>query len=77
MTASDKLSNPPEIALATEETSEAFLIDNTPPVLTVDTQQVEKNHARIAVEAVDGTSVISSASYSIDGKEEVACVRTP
>jgi hypothetical protein len=70
--ASDEPSNPPEIARTTEETSEAFLIDNTPPVLTVKSQQIDKNRARIGVEAVDGASVIESASYSLDGKDEVA-----
>ncbi len=72
VTASDTASNTPETTRTTEETSEAFLIDNTPPVLTVKKQQVEKNHARIIVEAVDNASVISSAAYSLDGKDEVA-----
>jgi WD40 repeat protein len=72
VTASDAASNTPETARITEETSEAFLIDNTPPVLTVKNQQVEKDHARIVVEAVDSASVISSAAYSLDGKDEVA-----
>jgi WD40 repeat protein len=72
VTASDAASNTPETARITEETSEAFLIDNTPPVLTVKNQQVEKDHARIVVAAVDSASVISSAAYSLDGKDEVA-----
>jgi outer membrane protein assembly factor BamB len=72
VTASDRLSNTPETAQTTEETSEAFLIDNTPPVLTVKSQRIGKNQADIVVEAVDGVSVISSASYSLDGKDEVA-----
>ena len=71
VTASDKLSNTPETARTAEETSEAFLIDNQPPTLTVKKQQVEKDHARIVVEAVDSASVISSAGYSLDGKDEV------
>ena len=72
VTASDEPSNPPEIARTTEEISEAFLVDNTPPALTVKKQQVEKDRAHIVVEATDNTSVISSASYSLDGKDEVA-----
>jgi hypothetical protein len=72
VTASDAASNTPETARTAEETSEAFLIDNTPPALTVKTQQVEKDHARIVIEAVDNASVISSAAYSLDGKDEVA-----
>jgi hypothetical protein len=72
VTASDDLSNPPELARTTEKISEAFLIDNTPPVLTIKKQQVEKNRARFVVEAVDGVSVISSAVYSLDGKDDVS-----
>ena len=72
VTASDAPSNTPETARTAEETSEAFLIDNTPPVLTVKKQDVGKDHARIVVEAVDSASVISSAAYSLDGKDEVA-----
>lgn len=72
VTASDLPSNTPETARTTEAVSEAFLIDNTPPVLTVKKQSVEKDHARIVVEAANGASVISSAAYSLDGKDEVA-----
>jgi hypothetical protein len=72
VTASDLPSNTPETARTTEALSEAFLIDNTPPVLTLSKQTVEKDHARIVVDAVDGASVISSAGYSLDGKDEVA-----
>jgi hypothetical protein len=72
VTASDAPSNTPDTAQTAEATSEAFLIDNTPPVLTVKKQEVAKDHARIVVEAVDGASVITSATYSIDGKDEVA-----
>jgi outer membrane protein assembly factor BamB len=72
VTASDAVSNTAETARTTEETSEAFLIDNTPPVLTIKKQEVEKDRARIIVEAVDNASVISSAAYSLDGKDEVA-----
>ncbi|MGA2788228.1 MAG: hypothetical protein ABSF60_11940 [Verrucomicrobiota bacterium] len=71
VTASDAPANTPETARTAEETSEAFLIDNTPPVLTVQKQSVEKDHARIVVNAVDGASVIKSAAYSLDGRDEV------
>lgn len=72
ITASDEPSNTPETARTAEQISEAFLIDNTPPALTVKKQEVAKDHARIVVEAVDNTSVISSAGYSLDGQDEVA-----
>lgn len=70
--ASDLPANTPETARTTEAISDAFLIDNTPPVLTVKKLTLEKDHARILVDAVDGASVISSAKYSLDGKDEVA-----
>ncbi len=72
VTASDLPSNTPETAMTAETLSEPFLIDNTPPVLTVQKQTVERDHARIVVDAVDSASVISSAGYSLDGKDEVA-----
>jgi len=72
VTASDAVSNTPETARTTEAVSEAFLIDNTPPVLTVKEQSMEKDRARITVEAVDSASVIDAAAYSLDGKDEVA-----
>jgi hypothetical protein len=72
VTVSDERSNAPGTARTAEETSEAFLIDNTPPVLTVKKQEVGKDHARIVVEAVDNASIVSSAGYSLDGKDEVA-----
>ena len=72
VTASDLPSNTPDTAQTTEAISEAFLIDNTPPTLTVKKQEVARDHARIVVEAMDSASVISSASYSLDGKEDVA-----
>ncbi len=72
VTASDAASNTPETARIGEKTSEDFRIDNTPPVLTVKRQSVEKDHADIVVSAVDSASVIKSAAYSLDGKDEVA-----
>jgi len=72
VTASDEPSNTPETKRTAEEISEAFLIDNTPPALAVKKQEIEKDHAHILVEAVDKSSVISSAGYSLDGKDEVA-----
>ena len=41
-------------------------------MLTVQKQEIRKDHARIIVEAVDNASVISSAGYSLDGKDEIA-----
>jgi hypothetical protein len=72
VTASDAPSNTPDTAKTAEAMSEAFLVNNTPPVLAVKAQEVLNGRARIVVEASDGASVISSAAYSLDGKEEVA-----
>jgi sugar lactone lactonase YvrE len=71
VTASDAPSNTPATAQKAEATSEAFLVNNTPPVLTVKRQEVLGDHARFVVDALDGASVISSAAYSLDGKDEV------
>jgi len=72
VTASDLPANTPDTAQTTEAVSEAFLVDNTPPVLTVRKQEVANDHARFVVEAADAASVISSAAYALDGKAEVA-----
>jgi sugar lactone lactonase YvrE len=72
VSASDLPANTPGTALTTEAVSEAFLVDNTPPSLTVRQQDVLGDRARIVVEAADGASIISSAAYSLDGKDEVA-----
>jgi sugar lactone lactonase YvrE len=72
VTASDLPSNTPETARTAEAVSEPFLINNTPPVLTAQSQSVEHGHARIVVNAADTASVIDSASWSLDGQDEVA-----
>ncbi|MDE3068604.1 MAG: hypothetical protein KGJ60_13800 [Verrucomicrobiota bacterium] len=72
VTASDLPSNTPATARTTSAVSEAFLVDNVPPALTVKTQTVEKGRARIVVKAADVASVISSGAYSLDGRDEVA-----
>lgn len=72
VTASDLPSNTPETAQTSQAISEPFLIDNLPPVLSVGSQTVRHGHARIVVNAADPASVIVSAAYSLDGKDEVA-----
>jgi len=72
VTASDLPSNTPETARSAEAISEPFLIDNSPPVLDVQSQTVKRGHAHIVVNAADPASVIVSATYSLDGKDEVA-----
>ena len=72
VTASDLPSNTPETARTAEAMSEPFLIANASPVLTVQSQSTKRDSADIIVNAVDPASVIKSAGYSLDGKEEVA-----
>ena len=72
VTASDLPSNTPETARTAEAVSEPFVIDNAPPVLTAQSQAVKEDTADMVVNAVDAASVITSASYSLDGKEAVA-----
>lgn len=71
VTASDLPSNTPETARTAMALSEPFMIDNAPPVLAVQSQSIRHGHARIVVSAVDSASVIASASYSLDGRDDV------
>ncbi len=70
--ASDLPSNTPETARTAKAVSEPFLINNAPPTLAVQSQSINDNTADIVVHAVDSASVITSAGYSLDGKEEMA-----
>jgi streptogramin lyase len=72
VTASDLPSNTPETARRAEAISEPFLIDNSPPALAVQSQNVRRGRARIVVNATDPASIIVSATYSLDGKDEIA-----
>jgi len=75
--ASDAPSNPPNMALKTERESERFEIDNTPPVI----QKLEASATGMNADrskgvsydftftAVDATSSIEKAQYSVDGGE--------
>jgi hypothetical protein len=71
VTASDLPSNTPETARTAEAVSEPFLIDNASPALAVKSQSVRDDSADIVVNATDAGSIITSASYSLDGKEDV------
>lgn len=72
VTASDLPSNTPETARRAQAISEPFLIDNSPPALAVHDQTVRRGHARIVVNATDPASIIVSAAYSLDGKDDLA-----
>src|SRR5579863_1952606 len=63
ITASDSPSNTPENALTTQEESDPFTIDNTPPQIT---KLAAKGNV-IQWHVADALSVIRKAEYSLDG----------
>jgi len=65
ITASDSPSNTPENALATQEESDPFTIDNTPPQIT---KLAAKGNV-IQWHAADALSIIRKGEYSLDGGE--------
>ena len=67
VTASDRPSNPPSSALASELASEAFVIDHLAPVVTI---TVADQTAKVAIK--DDLTRIAKAAYSLDGGEWVA-----
>jgi hypothetical protein len=64
--AGDQLSNPADLALRGEMESRPFIIDNTPPVVTMKPDTIENRRARVAIDAVDQTSTLSQAEVAID-----------
>ena len=64
--ASDEPSNPADLALKGDMESKPFFIDNTPPVVTLKLENIEKGRVRIAIEAVDQTSTLNQAEVAID-----------
>jgi hypothetical protein len=63
ITASDSPSNTPENALTTQEESDPFTVDNTPPRIT----QLAAKGAVVQWHAADALSVLRKAEYSLDG----------
>src|SRR5215510_3479563 len=64
--ASDTPSNPPDLALKGEMESRPFIIDNTPPVVTMKLDGIDRRRARVAIDAADQTSTLSQAEVAID-----------
>ncbi len=62
----DQPSNPGDLALTGEAESRTFSIDNTPPTVTMKLDSVDKDRARIAIDAVDSTSTLNQAEVSVD-----------
>ena len=66
VTASDRESNPAGLAKEMELVSSPVLIDNTPPVIRVQSSTRSGNTADIAFEAQDTASALRRAEYSLD-----------
>jgi hypothetical protein len=64
--ATDQTSNPADLALRGDMESRPFSIDNTPAVVELKLERIEKNRARIAIEAADQTSILNHAEVAID-----------
>jgi hypothetical protein len=64
--ASDEPSNPADLALKGDMESRPFVIDNTPPVVTIKLENIEKQRVRVAIEAVDQTSTLNQAEVAVD-----------
>ena len=69
VTASDAPGNTPQTALTSSLESDSFVIDNTPPVLTLDSV-AQKGAARVLkITAKDELSWVVKAEYSVNGGE--------
>lgn len=64
--ASDAEANPPGAARTAEQLSAPFLIDNTPPLVRVLSQERKGASATVRFEAADAASVLRRAEYSLD-----------
>jgi hypothetical protein len=64
--ASDAPSHNPGEALTSDRTSDRFVIDSAPPVITALTAHLEADKIHVNATATDASSPISHAEYSID-----------
>jgi hypothetical protein len=64
--ASDREVNPPSTARDADLTSAPVMIDNTPPVVTIDQVQRSGATAEVAFEARDAASPLRRCEYSLD-----------
>ncbi|MDX2109757.1 MAG: hypothetical protein SFY80_05890 [Verrucomicrobiota bacterium] len=67
VTVSDSPSNRPDSERSTEKVSELFLVDNTPPRLTVVEKVLKGPKPYVVVAVTDDWSVITDGRFSIDG----------
>lgn len=66
VTASDRLSNPAELARETELISAPVVMDSTPPVVTAGAPRRSGSTLEITVDAVDAGSALRRCEYSVD-----------
>ena len=64
--ADDEPSNSSDRSLTTDEISEPFVIDNTPPTVTVKTKVEGDGKVSVTAELADAVSAIDDSAYSID-----------
>lgn len=76
VTATDQPDNYPGQGLTAQLESEPFLIDNTPPQITGLAARLEGSKIRIAFQASDALSSLSSAEFSVNGGEWIAAQPT-
>tara|TARA_Y100001960_G_C14623975_1_gene802160 strand:+ start:179 stop:706 length:528 start_codon:yes stop_codon:yes gene_type:complete len=69
--ASDQHSNPPETALSAHNTSEAVLVDNTPPEIRMKLKHGDGGSVRVSGVAEDVTGPITDGYYRVDGGDWV------
>jgi sugar lactone lactonase YvrE len=74
--ASDNPANPPATAREDEAVSSPTLIDQTPPAVTISAPRRSGAQAEVAVEAVDATSPLRRAEYSLDAGQWVPMAPT-
>ncbi len=68
LVASDVRTNPPDAALEGHRTTEAFLIDNTPPTVSDLAVRVNRDRSvRVTARCTDAGSGLASGEFSIDG----------
>lgn len=68
--AKDSPSNPLTLALVGEKTTEPIDIDNTAPTVTaLGTPQIVGEKARVAFDAIEASSYLTRAEYSVNGGE--------
>ena len=64
--ASDRPSNPPNLARQDELVSAPVLIDNTPPVVTLSAPRRAEGHLEVDADVADRTSPLRRCEYSLD-----------